>query len=193
MNHYIPNTLTILRIILTPFFIYFLFWGDGEGYTAALIVFIIAGITDIYDGKLARQLQVESSFGKILDPLADKILVLSAFISFVTLDLIYAWMVAVIIFRDVVITIVRSFLEYKDLPMETSNQAKSKTAIQITFIICILLYLSLRSYQVHIITDPIDRFSMIPIFMYLTVLVTLYTGLDYLVLNRASIKSAIKS
>ncbi len=182
-----------MRIVLTPFFIYFLFWGDGEGYTAALLVFIIAGITDIFDGVLARRFQVESAFGKLLDPIADKILVLSAFISFVTLDLIYAWMVALIIFRDVVITIVRSFLEYKDLPMATSYQAKSKTVIQITFIICILLYLSLRSYQVYVITDPIENFNMIPIFMYITVLVTLYTGLDYLVLNRTSIKSAIKS
>ena len=79
----LPNILTILRILMTPLFIYFLFWGNGHGYTIALAIFLLAGLTDIVDGWLARALGVESKLGKILDPLADKILVLSALISFI--------------------------------------------------------------------------------------------------------------
>lgn len=192
MIHYIPNMLTILRIFLTPVFIYFLFWGSGHRYPVALIIFIVAGITDIYDGHLARRLNVESTMGKILDPIADKILVLSAFISFVTMGLVYAWMVALIILRDLLVTAIRFLLEYRGMPMTTSKRAKGKTAVQITIIILILSYLSLKSYQVTWVTDFVENGQLIMIFMFLTVLFTVYTGIDYFVVNRASIRTLAK-
>ncbi len=192
MNHHIPNILTILRICLTPVFIYFLFWGAGDRYAVALFIFIIAGLTDLYDGYLARRLQVESTLGKILDPIADKILILSAFISFVTMGLVYAWMVALIILRDLLITAIRFLLEYRDMPMATSSRAKGKTAIQVTIIILILSYLSLKSYQVYWITDFVESLHIILIFMFFTVLFTVYTGIDYFMVNRASIRALAK-
>lgn len=193
MNHYLPNLLTLSRIILTPLFIYLLFWGGPNGYPWALAIFITAGITDIIDGYLARRLKVESRLGKLLDPTADKILVLSAFISFVTMDLVYAWMVVLIILRDVLITAVRFLLEKRHMPMATSNVAKGKTAVQVTTIIIILCYLSLKSHGFDWITDLIESAYIILGFMLITVLFTLYTGLDYFIVNRASIRALAKS
>jgi CDP-diacylglycerol--glycerol-3-phosphate 3-phosphatidyltransferase len=191
MIHHLPNILTLARIVMTPLFVFLLFWGGENGYPWALIIFITAGITDIIDGYLARRLQVVSRIGKLLDPVADKILVLSAFISFVTMDLIYAWMVVVIILRDVLVTIMRFILEKKDTPMATSNLAKGKTAVQIASVIIILTYLSLRSYQIAGLTNMIESTRLIIIFMYLTVLFTVYTGIDYLVANRDAIRALV--
>lgn len=193
MNHYIPNILTILRICLTPVFIYFLFWGPADRYAVALFIFILAGLTDIYDGHLARRFHVESTLGKILDPIADKILVLSAFISFVTMGLVYAWMVGLIILRDLLITAIRFLLEYRGMPMSTSKRAKGKTAVQVTIIILIMSYLSLKSYQVYWVTEFVDSLHLILIFMFFTVIFTVYTGIDYFVVNWASIRALAKS
>ncbi len=193
MNHHLPNILTLIRILLTPLFIYILFWGGENGYPWALAIFIAAGITDIIDGYLARRLGVESSMGKMLDPMADKILILSAFISFVTMDLIYAWMVILIILRDVLITAIRYLLEKRGMPMATSNVAKAKTGVQVASVIVILCYLSLKSYQVYLITDLIDGMYLILVLMLVTVLFTLYTGFDYFLVNRSAIRALIKS
>ncbi len=193
MNHHLPNILTLVRILLTPLFIYFLFWGGVNGYPWALAIFIAAGVTDIIDGYLARRLMVESIIGKMLDPIADKILVLSAFISFFTMDLVYAWMVGLIILRDVFVTIIRFLLEKSDMPMMTSKIAKAKTAVQVTSVIIILSYLSLKSYRANWIPDLIDQLHLIFIFMLITVLITVYTGYDYYMVNRSSIRALIRS
>ncbi|MFB0515258.1 MAG: CDP-diacylglycerol--glycerol-3-phosphate 3-phosphatidyltransferase [Candidatus Neomarinimicrobiota bacterium] len=193
MNLHLPNILSLLRIILTPLFVYLLFWGGPNHYSIALAIFITAGITDIIDGYLARRLRVESSIGKMLDPAADKILVLSAFISFVTMHLIYAWMVVLIILRDVLVTAIRYLLEKRNMPMTTSNIAKGKTAVQVATIIIILGYLSLKSYQILWITDWIESLHIILVFMLMTVLFTLYTGFDYFIVNRSAIRALAKS
>jgi CDP-diacylglycerol--glycerol-3-phosphate 3-phosphatidyltransferase len=193
MIYHLPNILTIFRILLTPLFIYILFWGGENGYPWALAIFATAVITDIIDGYLARRLKVESSMGKMLDPVADKILILSAFISFVSMDLVYAWMVVLIILRDVVITAIRYLLEKRGMPMATSNLAKAKTGVQITSVVVILCYLSLKSYQVYWITDLIDGMYIILVLMLVTVLFTLYTGFDYFFMNRSAIRALVKS
>ena len=193
MMRQLPNLLTILRIGMTPLFIYFLFWGNGHGYAIALFIFILAGITDIVDGRLARALGVESRLGKMLDPQADKILVLSAMVSFITLDLVYAWIVVLIVLRDVVVTAVRFALEYRNMPMATSNRAKGKTAVQITAVIITLGYLSLKAYQLTWLSSIIEQTNMIAIVMVITMLFTVYTGIDYLVVNRDSIRALARS
>ncbi len=193
MKTLLPNILTGSRILLTPLFVYFLFWGNGYGYAWALLIFILAGLTDIWDGRLARLYQVESTMGKILDPLADKVLVLSAFISFMNMELIYFWMVAAIVLRDVIITALRFLLEYRDMPMTTSMQAKSKTVLQIGSIVFILTYLSLKAFQFYRFTDAVDNLHVILILMYLTVFITVYSGLDYLIGNRASLRALVRS
>ena len=186
---HVPNILTVMRMLLVPVFIYLLFWGGDHRYLLALVIFITAGVTDIVDGYLARKLKIESTFGKLLDPLAVKLLVLSALVSFVTMGLIYAWMVALIVLRDVVVTTIRFLLERSATPMATSNVAKGKTAVQIAIVILILSYLSMQSYQVEWVTDLIDRSRIIPVAMVITMLFTVYTGFDYLVVNRAGLRA----
>ncbi|MFC1483911.1 CDP-diacylglycerol--glycerol-3-phosphate 3-phosphatidyltransferase [Candidatus Neomarinimicrobiota bacterium] len=192
MIHHLPNFFTVIRILVTPLFIYLLFLRGENAYPWALAIFVVAGITDILDGYLARKLQVESKVGKMLDPVADKILVLSAFISFVTMDLIYLWMVILIILRDITITVMRYILEKQEMPMITSPKAKGKTAVQIVSVIIILAYLSMKSYQVTWFTNPVENLHLIIIIMYITVLFTLYTGVDYFITNRSAIRSLFR-
>ena len=96
----LPNLLSLLRIILTPLFIILLFSESSSNRIFALIVFAVAAITDAYDGHLARKYNLITPEGKFLDPLADKILVLSAFFSFAFIGIIDFWMVWIISFRD---------------------------------------------------------------------------------------------
>ena len=130
-----PNLLTILRIILTPLFIILLFSAYSSARFWALVVFVIAAVTDAYDGHLARKYNQVTEEGKFLDPLADKILVLSAFISFAFMEIIDYWMVGLIIFRDLFVTGLRFAMASKGLEMVTSGLAKLKTGFQITIII----------------------------------------------------------
>ena len=102
-NMNLPNKLTIFRVVLIPFFLVFLytdFWGRGNLYTAAAI-FIIASLTDLIDGKIARKYNLVTNFGKFMDPLADKLLVCSAMIALVDLGKIAGWIVIVIILKCV--------------------------------------------------------------------------------------------
>ncbi|MFH1562539.1 MAG: CDP-diacylglycerol--glycerol-3-phosphate 3-phosphatidyltransferase [Nitrospirota bacterium] len=144
----LPNKLTLLRITLTPFFVVFLAYDNVYTRYLSLFVFVIAAITDIYDGKIARRCGLETTFGKFADPLADKILVSSAFIYFVTMpDLhIPAWMVILIITREFVVTGLRVIAMSKGVVIAASLKGKIKTTFQITTIIIILLILLARAY-----------------------------------------------
>ena len=116
----VPNILTVFRILLTPLFIYLLFNDFLFSNFFALVVFVLASITDAYDGYYARKYNVETEIGNFLDPLADKILVSSAFISFHLLGLIELWMVAVILFRDLLITLLRIAMKRNGYSLKTS-------------------------------------------------------------------------
>lgn len=157
----------------------------------ALLVFIIASITDAYDGYFARKHQMVTPQGMFLDPLADKILVSSAFISFAVLGVVAYWMVTLIIFRDLFVTGLRMAMVKKGLNMETIKIAKAKTGIQITIIIFILLFLVLRGLPVSGINWIIQYISWDIVIYYLMLGVTLFTtltGISYLYLNRLIIK-----
>jgi len=157
----------------------------------ALLVFIIASITDAYDGYFARKHQMVTPQGMFLDPLADKILVSSAFISFAVLGVVEYWMVTLIIFRDLFVTGLRMAMVKKGLNMETIKIAKAKTGIQITIIIFILLFLVLRGLPISGINWIIQYISWDIVIYYLMLGVTLFTtltGISYLYLNRLIIK-----
>ena len=103
----LPNKLTTLRVIMIPFFVFFLLWQNGENYTfrmIALALFIIASLTDLLDGKIARKYNLVTNFGKFMDPLADKLLVCSALICLIELNALPAWMVIIIISREFIIS-----------------------------------------------------------------------------------------
>jgi CDP-diacylglycerol--glycerol-3-phosphate 3-phosphatidyltransferase len=185
----LPNQLTVLRIILTPVFL-FLFISDSPVLKQiSLVVFIIAAITDWYDGWLARKFNYITNWGKFLDPLADKILTSAAFFAFVWLGVLEIWMVLVIVVRDFLITGLRIYAELKGDHLSTSVIAKWKTFAQMAFIYYLLLIYTLKT--VHWLYDGHEAlFAALTngTFVYCGMLfITLFTGLTgvtYLFSNR---------
>jgi CDP-diacylglycerol--glycerol-3-phosphate 3-phosphatidyltransferase len=191
MKKQLPNILTILRILLTPVFIVLLFYEHPYSNFWALVIFVIASITDAYDGYVARKYDLETDYGRFLDPLADKILVSSAFISFAVIEIVPYWMVGLIIFRDLFVTGLRMLMNQKGFIMQTSKSAKIKTGVQIGFIIFVLVYLGAKAFTFFPVTDFVTIIKEYRIIYYLTITVTvltLLTGINYLYMNRAVIK-----
>ncbi|NIM99987.1 MAG: CDP-diacylglycerol--glycerol-3-phosphate 3-phosphatidyltransferase [candidate division Zixibacteria bacterium] len=193
----LPNKLTLARIILAPFFMVFLLIDNVYFRYLATLIFVTAALTDAYDGYLARKTGVITGFGKFMDPLADKILVSTAFISFVALGYVQAWMVLVIILREFLVTGLRSLAAYKGVVIMPSYLAKWKTACQMTVIVAILVYVNLKSTLV----SPGDEwpifsahsiFSLFDIMVFVTMLLTVVTGIDYVVKNGFLIKGVLK-
>ena len=186
-----PNLLTIVRIILTPLFIICLFSTYSTAKFWALVIFVAAAITDAYDGHLARKYNQVTDEGKFLDPLADKILVSSAFISFAILGIIDYWMVGLIIFRDLFVTGLRLAMASKGLEMVTSRLAKLKTGIQITIIIITLIFLGLKGLAWAWAMPILAIIEQYPLIYFLTLIVTLftiYTGMNYLSRNKLTVQ-----
>ena len=183
---WIPNFLTSTRILLVPVFLYCLFADFSHGKLLALIVFIAAAITDAYDGKIARKYNIVTKFGVFFDPLADKLLVLSAFYGFMFLPVLSTtvklWMIILISFRDILVTLLRTLMQYKGVTMITSKAGKLKTFLQIITINIILIFLILKSYQVDIPTD-ILQFNSLYFLMVITTAITFYTGVHYVYYN----------
>jgi len=183
---FIPNILTSSRILLTPVFLYFLFSDFSHSKLIALIVFVVASITDAFDGFYARKYNLITKFGTFLDPLADKLLVLSAFYGFMFIPIldteVKLWMIVLISFRDVVVTLLRMVMEHKGMTMVTSKVSKIKTILQISTIIFILTYLIMFSYNITY-WQFVSEQSMLYFCMILTTIVTFYTGLHYCYYN----------
>ena len=176
---------------MTPVFILLLFLEIPYTNLYALLIFIIASITDAYDGYFARKHKMVTPEGMFLDPLADKILVSSAFISFAILGIVEYWMVFFIIFRDLFVTGLRMAMMRKGLNMVTSNIAKAKTIIQIGIIIFILTFLGLKGLPISGIKWLLQSISWKDVIYYLMFGVTIFTaitGISYLYDNRLNIK-----
>ena len=157
----------------------------------ALLIFIIASITDAYDGYFARKYKIVTPEGMFLDPLADKILVSSAFISFAILGVVEYWMVILIIFRDLFVTGLRLAMIRKKINMITSNIAKAKTGFQIGIIIFILLFMGLKGLPITWIKWLLQTISWKDVIYYLMLVMTLFTaitGISYLYNNRLAIR-----
>lgn len=135
----LPNKLTVLRMIMVPFFVLALLWPFPHHYLVALALFEIASYTDHLDGKLARKYHQITDFGKFMDPLADKILVISALVCFVSLGLCDVWLVLLIIAREFMVTSIRLVAAGKGTVIAANNWGKIKTVSQIVAICVILL------------------------------------------------------
>lgn len=140
----LANVLTCSRAGLAAVFIFFIFSTTPFGKFLALFFFIAGALTDYWDGVLARGLGEVSQFGKLMDPIADKVLTLSAFFSFWILGLLPLWMVLVVVGRDLLVTGARFFASLRREGHEVRGSGKKKTVIQILFIIAVLLYLIAR-------------------------------------------------
>ena len=140
----LPNLLTCSRLVLSVVFIIFLFDETLLFKFIALLVFLLASLTDYWDGRLARSTGEITKFGKLMDPIADKILTLSAFIGFCVLGLIPLWAVAVVMMRDVAITFFRFCIPSKGDLQSARASGKNKTVFQLVYIILVLMYATLR-------------------------------------------------
>jgi len=185
----IPNSLTVLRILLTPLFLILLFSESSFLKQLALLVYIVAALTDWYDGLFARRYGYVSRWGKFLDPLADKILAAAALFSFVFLRLVDAWMVWIIVARDALITGLRSYAEWKNQPIVTSKTAQAKTFGEFTIIYYILIvYVAsqigfIEHYLGNSLTTLLDRRVLFGM-MLLVTLSSIGTAVMYLFDNR---------
>ncbi len=182
---FVPNFLTIGRIAVTPFVLLLLFtdrlWGQG----AALILFVLAAISDYWDGRLARSMDADSRLGRFLDPMADKILVLGTFVGLAVLHPEVApwWAVVLIAVRDLGITGIRIRQESQGRTLRTIPMAKTKTTFQLVYLIGILTLLTARYLPGIVAQGALWVLqSMIPIALLAAVVViTLYTGWRYII------------
>ncbi len=185
----LPNKLTVLRIILVAIFMFFLFSKGVLMKSLALATFVIASFTDILDGYIAKKYNMVTDFGRLMDPIADKILVLSAFLAFVEMELIPAWMVVIIIFRDVAVTGLRMSALTKGKVISADEGGKHKMVSQVFAILAILFFLIFREAGMKVFdfwnasTERIYR-DAIFVLMSITTLLTLISGLSYLIRNK---------
>ena len=163
----LPNSLTVLRIILIPFFVGFLIYGH---YGLALLTLIVAGITDILDGVIARMANQRTKLGAYLDPLADKLLLTSAFVTLAILHLVPIWVAIVVLSRDLIIVAGTLLLYITETPLEVVPTVLGKGAT-----LAQLLYLALALVFVYL---QRDRALLIPLLAVMLVL-TVVSGLQY--------------
>ncbi len=188
-----PNQLTFLRIALTPVFLAFLFSSNPVLRQLSLLVFIIALLTDWYDGWVARRWGYVTRWGTFLDPLADKVVTSAALVAFIYLDLVPPWTVWVIVVRDIAITLLRSYAEYKGKPFDTTRLAKTKTFLQFVVIYYVLLlYVGqdvefIRSRYSEMINMLLDR-SLLYASMVVIAGITLLTGVLYIIENWKTVR-----
>lgn len=185
----LPNKLSLLRIILTFIFMFFLLSQGLAAKYAAFIVFALAALTDFYDGRIARKMNIVTDFGKLIDPIADKILVLAAFLAFVEMKIIPAWTVVLIIARELVITSLRLLAISKKTYLAAAIGGKHKTVSQIVVIFVILIFLIVKETAVRFFVfwnSSIEYWARWGIFilMLITVTLTLASGITYLWKNR---------
>lgn len=150
-----PNFLTGLRIVLTPVFLALIFSDSGFNKILALLVFTVASLTDFFDGWFARRDKTVTSLGRFMDPLADKLLVSSALISFVLLGMVEAWLVGAMLIRDAVITSLRVYAIRKGRPVVTSRLAKWKTMLQLVLAFGILVFINVRVITAELTSQPL--------------------------------------
>jgi len=184
----IANRITLLRIALTFVFMYFLFLHGLWAKILSLSIFIFAALSDFLDGRIAHKKNMVTDFGRLMDPIADKILVLAAFAAFVQMQLIEAWMFMIIISREIMITSLRLFALNKGKVLSATKAGKHKTVSQMVVIFFILGFIVCKEVMLTFFTwNPAwEKFFRqgIYILLLLTVGLTLYSGLSYLWGNR---------
>lgn len=175
----LPNKLTIFRVILIPFFVFFLLapYFPGYGKYIATAIFIIASLTDLADGKIARKYNLVTNFGKFMDPLADKLLVCSAMICLVETKKLAAWIVIIIIAREFIISGFRLVASDNGVVIAASYWGKFKTTFQMLMIIALIL--DFDNYYFGILEN---------ILIYVALILTVVSLLDYIIKNKDVLK-----
>lgn len=175
----LPNKLTLFRVVLIPFFVFFLLapYFEGYGNYIAVAIFIVASLTDMLDGKIARKYNLVTNFGKFMDPLADKLLVCSAMICLVEIDRLAAWIVIVIIAREFIISGFRLVASDNGIVIAASYWGKFKTTFQMLMIIALILDFQNRYFQM-----------LATALTYIALILTVVSLIDYIAKNKQVLK-----
>lgn len=182
----LPNKLTLFRVILIPFFVFFLLTDvlGMAGDYIALVIFIVASLTDMLDGKIARKYNLVTNFGKFMDPLADKLLVCSAMICLVELKKLAAWIVIVIIAREFIISGFRLIAADNQVVIAASMWGKFKTTFQMAMIIILIF-----NTGVHLMAGGVDVIYVLGVIAtWVSLVLTIVSLIDYLVKNKDVLK-----
>ena len=174
-----PNVLTMYRVFAIPGLVVLLLFPNRLTAFFAALIFSIASITDALDGFFARRLGLESSFGKVMDPVADKLLVSSAFIMMTSLGWVPAWIVCIIIGREMAVTGLRNLMAEGRQDVSASNLGKYKTGFQIAAIIPLLIHYPYLGIDFHVIGM---------FFLWCALLLTVWSGADYFLRFRDVLK-----
>lgn len=175
----LPNKLTIFRVILIPFFVFFLLYPGFEGYGnyIAVTIFIVASLTDLADGYIARKYNLVTNFGKFMDPLADKLLVCAAMICLVETGQLASWVVVIIISREFIISGFRLVASDNGVVIAASYWGKFKTTFQMLMIVFLIL-----DFKGEV-------FEMLNLFLiFVATALTVISLIDYIVKNKAVLK-----
>ena len=168
----LPNTITLLRIGMVPF-LFVLLSSPGEFWSLILaILFIIASITDFFDGYFARKYNLITTMGKFLDPIADKLIVNTAMILMIPIGRIPAWIVAITIIRDLIVDVIRSIASSEGNYIQASPIGKQKTLAQNIAVTALLIHYSILGLDAHFVGM---------IILYVALLLTIYSGVDYFI------------
>jgi len=166
----LPNTITLLRVSVVPF-LFILLLSPGEFWSLILaILFVIASITDFFDGYVARKYQMITTMGKFLDPIADKIMVNTAMILMIPIGRIPAWIVAITIIRDLIVDVIRSIASSEGIYIQASTLGKQKTLAQIIAVTALIIHYSIFGINAHAVGMVI---------LYIALVLTIFSGFDY--------------
>ncbi|MBI5967171.1 MAG: CDP-diacylglycerol--glycerol-3-phosphate 3-phosphatidyltransferase [Deltaproteobacteria bacterium] len=170
INWNVPNLLSFFRILAIPFVVICLFFPGPLGSFLASLSFSLASLTDLLDGYIARQQKSETAIGKLLDPLADKLLINSAFIMLIPLGRIPAWVVVLIVGREVAVTGLRGIASAEGLVIAASRWGKAKTVFQSISLIGLLLHYEYLGIDFHLLGMMI---------LWVALVITFWSGFDY--------------
>ena len=175
----LPNKLTIFRVILIPFFVFFMLAPNmtGINHYIAAAIFIVASLTDLLDGKIARKYNLVTNFGKFMDPLADKLLVCSAMICLIQTGQLAAWIVVIIIAREFIISGFRLIASDNGVVIAASYWGKFKTTFQMLMVIVLILNIQMSFFQILGV-----------ILTYVALILTVVSLIDYIVKNKDVLK-----
>ena len=175
----LPNKLTIFRVILIPFFVFFMLapYFEGYGNYIAVAIFIVASLTDMLDGKIARKYNLVTNFGKFMDPLADKLLVCSAMICLIEKGALASWIVIIIIAREFIISGFRLIASDNGIVIAASYWGKFKTVFQMLMVIVLILDIKLPAFEI-----------LGTVLTYIALILTVVSLIDYIVKNKDVLK-----
>ncbi len=185
----IANKLTFLRILLAFLCIGLILMRTFSSLILAFIVFLLASLTDYLDGFLARKKNLVSDLGKIIDPLADKILIVGTLCAFLQLQVINAWMVSVIMLREFIVTGLRLYGLNRSIVLEAKRFGKNKTFSQVLAVIVIFLALILSKAMPGSHLVWFLYYQLIPLLMWYVVIITFFSGVYYFWVNRKAIRT----